>query len=233
MAKNLFTFIALTTLLWGCAAPPREELAAARTAVARAYAAGALQLAPAEYQAASEALSDGEQLSRQGQYEMAREILPFAAAHAQRAILKAKEELALQELQKIREQQAARPVEQPSVRPPTEPTKKAIAAARPAKSKPAPEPPPPPLQHYTVKEGETLWTIAARREIYLDPLLWPIIYKANRDQIKDPRQIYPGQVLSIPRDTSRSELEEAREKAKTSEIFPIGQIIRGAPDERR
>jgi len=233
MAKNLVALIALATLWWGCAAPPQEELASARAAVARAYAAGAPQLAPTEFQAASEALSDGEQLTREGQYQMAREILPFAAAHAHRAILKAKEELAVRELQKIREQ-AAKPVAEPSTRPLTEPTKKAIvaAASRPTK-KPTPEPPPPPLQHYTVREGETLWTIAARREIYLDALLWPLIYKANRDQIKDPRQIYPGQVLSIPRDTPPAELEEAREKAKASQIFPLDQGIKGAPGENR
>ena len=27
---------------------------------------------------------------------------------------------------------------------------------------------------------------------------WPIIYKANRDQIKDPDLIYPKQVFKIP-----------------------------------
>jgi len=237
MAKHLFIFIALVVLLGGCAAPPREELVVARAAVARAYASGAASLAPTEYQMASEALSDGEQLTRQGQYRMAREILPFAEAHAQRAILKAKEELAVRELQKIREQQTKEAVQEPIVRPPTEPTKKAIAAAaaRPAKPKPAPEPPPPPPHphHYTVKEGETLWSIAARRDIYLDALLWPLIYKANRDQIKDPRQIYPGQELNIPRDTPSAELEEAREKARRSEIFPLDQIIREAPKESR
>ena len=27
---------------------------------------------------------------------------------------------------------------------------------------------------------------------------WPIIYKANRDQIKDPDLIYPDQVFKVP-----------------------------------
>jgi hypothetical protein len=52
-------------------------------------------------------------------------------------------------------------------------------------------------------------------------LLWPLLYQANRDQIKDPRQIFPGQTLSIRRDMTEQELEEARQKARESDIFPV------------
>jgi nucleoid-associated protein YgaU len=31
-----------------------------------------------------------------------------------------------------------------------------------------------------------------------DPTLWPLLYRANRDQIKDPSLLYPGQRLTIP-----------------------------------
>lgn len=55
---------------------------------------------------------------------------------------------------------------------------------------------------YTVRRGETLPQIAARAEIYNDSTLWPLIYRANRDQIRDPKRLWPGQVLSIPRVTS-------------------------------
>lgn len=55
---------------------------------------------------------------------------------------------------------------------------------------------------YTVRRGETLPQIAARAEIYNDSSLWSLIYRANRDQIRDPKRLWPGQVLSIPR-TSR------------------------------
>jgi nucleoid-associated protein YgaU len=227
MARNLLAFIALAAMLWGCAKPPREELQAARMAVALAYTAGAPDLAPAEYQAASEALNDGERLARQGNYQMAREILPFAETRAQRAILRAKEEQAIRELQKIREQQQAeQTVQQESKRPPTESTKKAISIPPPVQRKPLPEPPPPPLTRYVVKEGEVIWGIAAHKDVYADPLLWPIIYKANRDQIKDPRRIYPGQVLSIPRGISSAEAQEARETARRSDIFPVELILK-------
>lgn len=63
---------------------------------------------------------------------------------------------------------------------------------------------------YTVRRGETLPQIAARAEVYNDSSLWPLIYRANRDQIRDPRQLWPGQVLKIPRHFSRDEAIEAK-----------------------
>ena len=63
---------------------------------------------------------------------------------------------------------------------------------------------------YTVRRGETLPQIAARTEIYNDYSLWPLIYRANRDQIRDPKQLWPGQVLKIPRHFSRDEALEAK-----------------------
>lgn len=72
---------------------------------------------------------------------------------------------------------------------------------------------------HTVSEGELLWTIAKRADVYGDPLLWPLLYQANRDQIKDPRKIYAGQTLTIPRNISEEEREKARNLAKKSDIF--------------
>ena len=65
-------------------------------------------------------------------------------------------------------------------------------------------------QTYTVHRGETLPQIAARTEIYNDSSLWPIIYRANRDQIRNPKQLWPGQVLKIPRHFSRDEAMDAK-----------------------
>ena len=47
-----------------------------------------------------------------------------------------------------------------------------------------------------VAPGETLWQIAAA--LTGDPHRWPELYRANRDQIKDPSLLYPGQRLAIP-----------------------------------
>ena len=52
---------------------------------------------------------------------------------------------------------------------------------------------------YTVRKGECLWKIAGYRHIYGDPFKWTQIYKANKDKIRNPDFIYPGQVLVIPR----------------------------------
>ncbi len=66
---------------------------------------------------------------------------------------------------------------------------------------------------YVVKKSETLPKIAARPEIFNDAYMWPIIYKANRDQISDPRSVYAGQVLKIRRDMSQDEIVQARREA--------------------
>jgi nucleoid-associated protein YgaU len=63
---------------------------------------------------------------------------------------------------------------------------------------------------YTVRRGETLPQIAGRSEIYNDSSLWPIIYRANRDQISDPKRLWPGQALVIPRHFSRDDAVGAR-----------------------
>lgn len=69
---------------------------------------------------------------------------------------------------------------------------------------------PPQPSVYTVRRGETLPQIAARPEIYNDSSLWPLIYRANRDQIRDPKRLWPGQSLRIPRRFSRDEALEAK-----------------------
>ena len=49
---------------------------------------------------------------------------------------------------------------------------------------------------YTVQKGDSLSKIAKRE--YNDAQQWHRIYEANRDTIKDPDLIYPGQVVRIP-----------------------------------
>jgi len=49
---------------------------------------------------------------------------------------------------------------------------------------------------YVVKRGQTLSLIAS--DVLGDPELWPAIYRANRDQIKDPTILHVGQRLAIP-----------------------------------
>ena len=49
---------------------------------------------------------------------------------------------------------------------------------------------------YVVVSGDSLSKIAQRE--YGDANQWPRIYEANRDLLKDPDKIYPGQKLRIP-----------------------------------
>lgn len=55
------------------------------------------------------------------------------------------------------------------------------------------------FSRYVVKKGDTLEKIAARPEVYNNKNRWYAIYKANKDTIKNPDRIKPGQVLKIPR----------------------------------
>ena len=49
---------------------------------------------------------------------------------------------------------------------------------------------------YVVVSGDSLSKIAQRE--YGAASEWPRIYEANRDQIKDPDKIFPGQKLKLP-----------------------------------
>lgn len=51
-------------------------------------------------------------------------------------------------------------------------------------------------QWYEVKKGDTLSKIA--EHFYGDPMLYPKIFEANRDVLKDPNLIQVGQKLRIP-----------------------------------
>ena len=49
---------------------------------------------------------------------------------------------------------------------------------------------------YTVKKGDTLWSIA--RKYYGDGKKWRKIFEANLKVIKNPNQIKAGMVLVVP-----------------------------------
>lgn len=224
----------------------------ARHAVAQAYAVGAQELARDDYGRAKAKLEKGYRLNREGEPEKADLVLKQAIFFASRAIEKSREARKFEtartesEVEPSASENAAGSEafeirilgseEKIGKEKPIEPVKAAVPESQekpPKQPETAPERDPPRPEEYVVKEGETLWTIAARRIIYHDALLWPLIYKANRDQIKDPRQIFPEQVLTIPRDITQEETDEAREKARRSQIFPVEILMRqGVGDEK-
>lgn len=78
--------------------------------------------------------------------------------------------------------------------------------------------------HYTVVSKDTLWGIAGKSSIYSDAFEWPLIFKANRDEIKDPDLIYPKQDFKIEKGLSSEEVSHARSLAsKTPKFAPHSQ----------
>ncbi|MDQ1362405.1 MAG: hypothetical protein QG652_265 [Pseudomonadota bacterium] len=75
---------------------------------------------------------------------------------------------------------------------------------------------------YQVVRGDNLWNIAGKSDIYADSYQWPLIYKANRDQIKDADVIEVGQVFNINRNASAGDVAAAVKHAKTRGAWTVG-----------
>jgi len=56
------------------------------------------------------------------------------------------------------------------------------------------------VDFYVIQSGDSLSAIAKRA--YGDASAYPRIFEANREVIKDPDQIYPGQKIRIPKDAA-------------------------------
>ena len=78
------------------------------------------------------------------------------------------------------------------------------------------------VSSYSVVRGDNLWSISGKDEVYADPYQWPLIYKTNRNKIKDADLIYPGQVFDIDQNASASEIDAAINHAKTRGAWSVG-----------
>jgi nucleoid-associated protein YgaU len=71
-----------------------------------------------------------------------------------------------------------------------------------------------------VQPGDCLWTIA--RHNYGHGIDYTAIFEENRDQIRDPRRIYPGQAFHMPT------AEEAAHAPPPSALAPLRRTSRGS-----
>ena len=170
------------------AAKGRAEnaIASAKAAIAAAQAAQAPQYAATTFQRAKDALAEAEgQMGQPCNYYKALEAANRAKELADRAKKEAEDEIA-----RLKAEEERRRLE----------------AQRALDAKPT---------SYTVAKGDCLWKISAKKDIYENPFLWPLIWDANRGLIKDhPDLIYPNWVFKINREYTDVDAKRAEKTAR-------------------
>ncbi len=87
---------------------------------------------------------------------------------------------------------------------------------------------------YVVKKGDTLWDISGKKKMRDDNFQWPLLYDGNKNQIVNPDQIEPNQVLQYEKKYPQAEVKAAQETAHdtapyTAKPQPVPVIIYPTP----
>lgn len=81
-------------------------------------------------------------------------------------------------------------------------------------------------KHYVVKRGDTLWSIS--NAMLGSPEKWPALYAANRQIIKRPGMIYPGQNLVLP-EAVRPTTRRSHTVRRGETLWEISEKAYGTP----
>ncbi len=75
-----------------------------------------------------------------------------------------------------------------------------------------------------VGNGESLWSIADRPEVYGNARMWPLLLCSNRDQIVDADLIYSGQLLRVDRTHAAAAVAAAISHADMRGEWELGEV---------
>eukprot|EP01107_Rhizomastix_libera_P006065 TRINITY_DN20176_c0_g1_i1.p1 TRINITY_DN20176_c0_g1~~TRINITY_DN20176_c0_g1_i1.p1 ORF type:complete len:272 (+),score=12.05 TRINITY_DN20176_c0_g1_i1:386-1201(+) len=94
------------------------------------------------------------------------------------------------------------------------------------------------------EDRDCLWNISGKVEIYGDPFQWPKLWEANKDIVRNPDVIFPGQLLKVPpkgpktddqmklerkywRNKKAAEAKATEEKVPTTKEAPTTGVKKG------